>query len=545
MNDVKCPIHSGSPVRNAPRRGSTRVTSAAMALCALLAITDGMASAAPVASSPDGTPIATQFAYDDAFATAGQYIDHFAGSNSNDYRGQKIARLANGDVVVAGIVPRSGFTTPNQLGLVRYSPSGQRRVWSSASSAYAQFGGQYIVYPNGNGGQPTGALIDVVDVATHGNSIYVMLNEQTGAATSRPLVAVFSLNGAFRGWWFNTPPSGGNTPGRAFLIQSTGANQASLIQVGDDPTPPGSSLARIWMTRFTVDADGGLVGDSSFGTAGVAYARAQSCVSVGSAAPCATYAAGIAPEGRPFLVGATRFYVATSARITFEGVGTPDFDAVALRFNSNGSRDSTFGVSPNGGDSAVARFNDGGSNNDYAVAIATSYHIEIPLAYFDDVYLLANVTRTNRPGIGVARFTDSGALDSGFGFAGKSVFGGCGAGTGNCTFTNVESVAWSMVRDGNRLAIAGWYRGYVSGTSPTVIYNYPLFVVVDAGNGSVTNFDHYYSGLGDATFYDVVANGDGSYTLGGDIRALSTGETQSYLTARLQPIDVIFRNGFD
>lgn len=72
-----------------------------------------------------------------------------------------------------------------------------------------------------------------------------------------------------------------------------------------------------------------------------------------------------------------------------------------------------------------------------------------------------------------------------------------------------------------------------------------MFAAVNASNGSVQNLDEYSILIGDAVFYDVVGNGDGTFTMAGDGRESNNGNNVAYLTARLQPHDVIFRNGFD
>lgn len=488
--------------------------------------------------APDGAPITRSYAYDPTFAAGGLAVDHFAGSNSADFVGRKLVRLDNGDVIVAGLATRSGFPAPDQIGLVRYNAAGQRVAWSAVSAAYGEFGNQYIVYPKGNGGQPVGSFTELIDVQEHAGNVYVLANLRTVLNDVRPIFVVFSTSGFHRGWWTWYPSD--NAPARGFIIQPVGTQGSRIVVVGDEPTPSGSAVPRIWMARLTIGPNGTLSLDAGFGNGGFAYSRGLACTTAATAQTCPTWAAAIASEPGPVLSADPKYYVAVSVRRNNQTL-----DGLVLRFNGNGSRDLGFAISSTGYDEAVIAFDDGGNDADVPIAMATGYHIEIPFAYVDDIYVVANVSRTTRPGIGVVRFDGDGDRDPAFGTGGRLLFGGCGTGAGNCTFSNVEAVAWSMARDGNRLAIGGRYRGFLN-QAGTDYYTYPLFAVIDAGNGSVLNFDDYFTTEGDGAFHDVVANGDGRFTLAGEIESNVTGGSLSYLTARIAPIpDRIFANGFD
>ena len=65
--------------------------------------------------------------FDRFFAVGGISVDRFAGTSNASYEGQKLVRLPGGDVVVAGLVPAGAGA--QQLGIVRYSPSGRRVTW--------------------------------------------------------------------------------------------------------------------------------------------------------------------------------------------------------------------------------------------------------------------------------------------------------------------------------------------------------------------------------------------------------------------------------
>lgn len=479
--------------------------------------------------STDGSATLINYRLDTTYGATGITYDRFSDSSSKNYFGQKIARLDNGDVIVAGIVPLGNSSVANQVGLVKYSPSGRRLTWSSINPAYSRFD-QYIVYPSGNSGQPTGAFIGVVGLEVHEGNIYVMANEQSTTGVIHPIIMVFATNGVFRGWWFNVPGGNANKPGRGFTISGT-----KLIVLGDDPFASEQNFpAQIWMSRYTINANGGLSADSNFGSGGFAFYRANGCVTVGTPVTCGTSAGfeGIKAQTGPIVFASPKFYVTASIR----GFGRPSYDSVVMRFNGDGSLDTGFGEK-------IIAFDGGGDNADYAVALQVGYHLVIPLAYVDDIYLTVSVSRNTQRGIGVVRLNGDGDLVTSFGSGGRILFGGCGSGAGNCAATNVEEVPWSMVKDGNHLAIGGWYRGYQGASNTPVMFNYPMLVVVNSETGAIENLTGYNTGVGDATVYGVVANGDGSFTGAGDLRDASAGLNLSYFSARFQSNDVIFHNG--
>ncbi|MEP6882409.1 MAG: hypothetical protein ABI866_10480, partial [Dokdonella sp.] len=319
---------------------------------------------------------------------------------------------------------------------------------------------------------------------------------------------------------------------RGFTISGS-----KLIVLGDDPFASNQNFpAQIWMSRYTIDVNGGLSADSNFGSGGFAFYRSNGCTSVGTPVTCGTSAGfeGIKAEVGPLVFASPKFFVAA----TIKGLGRPSYDSVVVRFNGDGTPDPTFGAN-------IVAFDDGGDNADYAVALQTGYHLVIPFAYVDDVYLTVSVSRTSQRGIGVVRLNGDGDLVGSFGSGGKILFGGCGSGAGNCEFSNVEEVPWSMAKDGNHLAIGGWYRGYLGASTTPILFNYPMLVVVNSETGAIENLAGYNTGVGDATVYGIVANGDGSFTGAGDLRDASAGLNLSYFSARFESNDVIFHNGVD
>lgn len=497
---------------------------------------DANLAADPLAiEAPDGSPAIANWDFDPAFAAHGWGIDRFSDSPAKNYYGRKIARLDNGDIVVAGLVPRSSSSTSDQLGLVRYTAAGRRIAWTNVDPAWARYSNQYIVYPNGSANQPSGAFVSVVGLQEYDSNLYVMVNEQSADGAVHPFLLVFAESGFFRGWWTYFPSGSNQKPGTGFAISAS-----KLIVLGADPSPI-NWHPQMWMSRYTITENGGLSFDDDFGSGGFAFYNAYACQVAATAFPCDTYPAAIAPTGGTIQLASPKFYVAASVK----GSGRASFATVTMRFNGDGSRDTTFNYSTTFGYDGTVDFDDGGDNADIAVAIRTTTHLVIPAQIVEDVYVVSKVSRLLQPGIGVVRMDGSGNLVPGFGVGGKVLFGGCGAGGaagGNCQFSNVEHIPLAMTLSGGYLGIAGWYRGF-NGTVPH--FTYPMFAVVNATNGTVDNNDEYTIGIGDAVFYDVVGNGDGTFTMAGDGRESANGNNVAYLTARLQPHDVIFRNGFD
>lgn len=478
----------------------------------------------------DGTPITDNYAYDPTFNGSGYYRDRFSGPSSNDYLGRRIARLEDGSYVTAGIVPRPGQSAPTQVGLVHYSASGQRLAWNSVNPAYGEFGNQYIVYPQGNGGQPTGNFTDVARIEAYDGNLYVLANETDGSYV-HPIMLTFTYDGFFRGWGTFFPGGDARKPGVGFAIDK---GVKTITVLGSDPN--NGSYNQLWMSRYTINADGSLGGDSSFP---FTFFSLDSSFCDGSAVlgghcplqPVAITTAGTRLIFPPLAAG---FYVAATRTYSSSG----DMDPCVIAFNANGSVRTSFS------DDGVRciSFDDGGNLADRAVAIARSTTYTIAGAVQDHVYVAASVARSVLPGIGVAALDGSG--NSTFP-NGPIVFGGCGGGQGDCNFVNVENTPLAMTVQDGQLGIVGWYRGYNDAAHTDIRFNYPLFALVDATDATVRNLANYNLLSGDATFFDVVGDGGGRFVMAGDARVYDEGNKLTYLTARLQPNDVIFHDGFE
>jgi hypothetical protein len=527
--------------RNIPYRHPTgptrRFAIAALGLCGALVAAVDPAEAKPdwtpgaAIAVPDGEPLGDHHDYDRSFNGTGYYRDRFAGSSGNDYLGRKITRLEDGSYVTAGIVPRPGQSTPTQVGLVHYSASGVRLTWDSVNPAYGEFGNQYIVYPQGNGGQPTGNFTDIARIEAYDGNLYVLANETDGNYV-HPIMLTFTYEGFFRGWATYFPGGDARKPGVDFTIDK---GVKTITVLGSDPN--NGSYNQLWMSRYVINADGSPGGDSSFP---FTFFNLDSsfCGSAAIAGHCPLRPAAITTAGTRLVFPplAAGFYVAATRTYSTAG----DTDPCIIAFNANG------GVRTGFSDDGVrcVSFDDGGNLADRAVAIARSTAYTVAGVVQDRVYLAASVARETLPGIGVAKLDGSGSLDAAF-HSGSIVFGGCGSGQGNCNFINVENTPLAMARQDGRLGIVGWYRGYNDAAHTDIRFNYPLFALLDADDATVRNFDAYDVSGDDATFFDVVGDGGGRFAMAGDARVLSEGNKLTYFTARLQPDDAIFHDGFD
>ena len=93
------------------------------------------------------------FVLDSAFNGGIVIEDRFAATSlSTPQEPARIARLSNGDIVVAGLVQpaySSSPSPPTNVGLVRYGPDGSRVPWANPTNSY--FNNMYLDYPNSSG----------------------------------------------------------------------------------------------------------------------------------------------------------------------------------------------------------------------------------------------------------------------------------------------------------------------------------------------------------------------------------------------------------
>lgn len=489
---------------------------------------------------------------DPAFNAGRLSLDHFADSNSLDQMGAVTAKLANGDMVVAGLVPdgaSGGYcgdgTKLCSIGLVRYSQTGQRRAWTNPGSN-GRYTDQYVVYP-----QPGFNKFQYIrDVKLRGNFIDVMVDEPDVNHTALTLghrnvrIVTFLDDGSFFGQWgiFGVPANSAVGDNEDFYgAQMVQISSTRMIAVATAYDSIGPYIA---VTRLAILGNGAIGLDSSWGTsygggdgfnriiryyAPTAYCGASSCD--------ATAGFVAQPEG-PLVQAAV--YIGASIHI-----GGNNWDPIVLKISPLSGNEIT---SFNSTGWSRVKFDDAQSNlNDRVAGL---------YVYGDEVYMAAQVSRACQDGIGLAKLVGAtGADDTSFGVGGKVVYGGEGPGTGGLcnTFGSTKHVPFAISATGGRIGIAGYTRYKESAIGGTYQFD-PMLAVVNAVNGSLLSLGSYPvkrpdgSRYGDAVLYGIYGgpNPTSPFTVSGNGRDASTGNTLSYVAGKLIPLsaDRIFANNF-
>lgn len=474
------------------------------------------------------TPFAAErYAYDPAFADRGVSIDRFAGSPGY-YVGQKLVRLTNGDVIVAGSVYINGAY---QLGVTRYSPSGRRQTWPSIPAAYSRYNGQYIVFPNTADPEPK--LSGVADIKYYRDHIYILATQMYRASNGldkyQPVIVVFSTDGAYLGWWYiRIDDDVYNTP-RAMDIASSGAMTLLSGNSG------GGLWTRLWTARYKIDSNGAPVLDTNFGNGGAAMfelpTSLNACPDAALGGNCPISGVDLAHESGLIAVLNPQFYVAFTKKYNNQG----DHDPCIVAITGNGQVRTSFGT--NG--VRCYSFDDPGSNkDDEAVALHATSHTVYDngvIRTIQDIYLLADVARQYNPGTGLLRLDSNGTQVAEFGGTGKLLWGGCGA---NCTVNlGADSPLALAVYDG-AVAVAGHWK-------PSLV-DQPQFTMVNATNGAIASFEVLAIPTGDANYTSIVGGNNGFTTAGW---AKDGDSSKMFVTSRIVPKriadDTIFRYGFE
>lgn len=514
---------------------------ALFAFCAAVSAAAGTAGkgADPVAYEPlpyvasrdadEMAPFAAErYAYDPSFADHGVSIDRFAG-NPGYYAGQKLVRLANGDVVVAGSVY---FNSAYQLGLVRYSPSGRRQTWPSIPAAYSRYNSEYIVFPNT--ASPDPLITGVADIRLYNGNLYVLATQQYRASNGldkyQPVIVVFSDKGEYRGWWYiRIDDDVYNTP-RAMDINSNG--RLTLL-AGNSA---GGWWTRFWTARYKIGSNGVPNLDTGYGNGGAAMFEVptslSSCPAAATGGFCPITGIDLAHEASGIVAPVEpAFYVAFTKKYDTSG----DHDPCVAAFSSGGQLRTSFGT--NG--MRCYQFDDAGSNkDDEAVALHATFHTVFSggiLRTVQDVYLLANVARQYSPGSGLLRLDSNGAPVTEFGGTGKLLWGGCGAG---CTVNMGDETPLAMAVYGGTLAVAGRWK-------PDLV-DQPRMSMLDSLTGTFADVSVMAIPTGDANYTAIVGDARGFTAAGW---AQDGSSSKMFVTSHLIPKriadDTIFRYGHE
>jgi hypothetical protein len=534
--------------------------------CLALLLPIGAATAADKPPEPDTSPAwetqAGGYGLDPGFNGGAFFLDRFAGPDNANYRGRKLVRLSNGDVVVVGLVPAYDQPDPPagqfHIGLVRYNAAGHRVAWSFPSS-YGNFGNQYLIYPGGNSsGQLTPRFTAVKDVKAIGDRIYVMVDHTPDGESRDVQLLIFSdasgETGRFLGH-FTLFTSEFNEDGAEMVLFSSGTIGGAPYKLLAAATVYGGSGNYIRLSRFNIGGTTPFEGDTTFGTDGTSIAflfqssgACSSAVATAGACPLIARSLAIGFRGLtgsgPIYVGAERQYSATSST-------SNDWDTAVVKFSSSGDLDTGFGSGTGAGSGngfAFVQF-DRGTKEDRnrGIAVRTRGLGTPALPYQDEVYVIASVAQACASGTGVGKLDQDGHFVTAFGDNGKLRFGGWDD-PGNAQACAVYGPAapFAVARDGDMLAIAGQDDAEVQGDfipSAAVAF-------VDGGSGALVQ--RFASAIrppagtfpSSSALYGIAAGSDGSFSVTGDARDSTTGNTLMFATARIGR-DVIFADGFD
>ncbi|MEO5558628.1 MAG: hypothetical protein ABIO49_02675 [Dokdonella sp.] len=496
--------------------------------------------------------------------------DNFA-SSFDIRRGQKVAQGDNGDVIVAGVVPAAGSAAGHmKIGLVHYNHAGVRQAWSNAG-ANGYFGNQYVIAPCDSAGW-CGDVKDVKSIYRFGNRVYVLAD--TESFLIRPVgnppvpqvyaapaieVYVFGIDGslqsvttvdadAYANDDSRTVYGGGIAVYSNLLLPET----LTLVYAG---TGIVDGVYRPRYARYKVESSGVLtsltdVMEPAFGSVCSAGHYCQ--------------LSGIATGGRAIGSSVPRIYISGSSWHPGPDPGTigwaAGWDAFAASVNATGTPATSFAT--NG---IYTTEGIGTQSGGQKVAVSGGFGASVN----DDVFLLADVELACRNGIAILKLAGDGTRANTFGSNGQVSYGGsnetnasaCGQGW---FFRTIRAdYPTDIVYSGGLLGVAG-LNIYGSGTICIVGQPCPEdnvdgeVAVIDPNTGAINSWRGYaYADTADGArsrhsgFWGISSAGDGTFTVGGDVRYFETAPAdrrgkQMFATLRVAPFsDSIFKNGFE
>lgn len=480
-------------------------------------------------------------AQDPGFNSGFYFGDAFSNTDSNYIRGRKIARLANGDVVVAGLVAHIGAvnTAGNNLGLVRYNSAGQRVPWANPGAS-GHYNNEYIVIPN----QATAGYTEIVDILATGapqNRILVLINLTDSQGGRSVMLRSFDYNGTAHAPLFNVLTTGGQHSTGAGLVYYREGEDYKVAVIG---TRFDTTKGRIVYRRFRVVpgfADETGVRDVHT-TVGPCSTSIQTGGCIATAVTSVGWSAGAWLPPRIYVAGVTTHNSDPNAN---------DFFVTRLVGGDNtgvGYADGSFG---SGGTQRVW-FDAGGNNRDYATAVVA---IGGPdgLNSTDLVYVVGQVAQTCSPGIGIAAFNHNGTPAAAFGTGGKLRFGGTDIACSGSLLKPGHFAHAAVQTLGRSLVIAGMATRRPICVPPGGCEDEvdPMLAVVRMSDGAVQELRNFPVQPGNrvrhGAFYGIVASGTGMFTATGDDRYFATHPNfpgrQEVVTGRFK-LDRIFGNGY-
>lgn len=527
--------HSSPSPRSRPGRRAALLLATALAATGLQAMADDGNPPMPAPWEPTVITALSDMPYtpDSGFNNGNYFIDEFsANPNGNNYfEGKKVARLSNGDIVVAALVKNPNANQTNgywNIGLVRYNTAGQRVLWTNGGQ-YAHVNGEYIVYPKTNDSR----FSWIQDIKVAGDKILVAANSSYTGGDVDTRIIVFGTDGSYKA---SANPFGSATATAEFvggmdtwsyLVAVPGQPTTTVTQVVIVGTraPSAGGLGRPLFRRYTLNADGSLSG----GTGEVALNTHWCTTTSRDCRPAGITVAGVFNPN---------IYVVN------RGIDTSYSPArecaTVTRLDSNGVADSSWpslycDAYDDGSDTAIKY------NRAQAIAVEPG-----ATATQDHVFVLSEIQRQCRNGAQVTHFRGNYAA------AGRTVFGGT---PGLCPAVKTADFPVDMVLSGGKLAVVGFnqvqvlsfdpsYTGWVAFLDASLVTGVPLrgFTDYPMPNGA----DYRYTAL-----RGIAPDLNGKFVVTGDGRFPNTPSVPESLRGKnavatlvIAP-DRIFGHGFE
>jgi hypothetical protein len=501
-------------------------------LSAFGAIAFTLAVALPTAAAvaADARPSALTddpFLPDPSFAGGNWLVDNF-GSNTRNNLARRVARLPNGDYVVAGVghPPIAGQANGLwNLTLTRYSASGQPVAWN-AQAQFLPVGPFHLVTRN----LPDEGILDVHGIAVGPTAFYVLVNRQDDLPSIRPHLYIFNHDGLVLGYQMLAAPVPHTQYGAGLAVYRTASGHKLFIA----SSSPSSADPTRWLPRWkrwAIQPDGYLEFEAEDHIE-------QILCTVNS---CRLYDL-VASAQSPLSNAPPRFYLVGSHR----NGDSANHNFLVMRVDANGVPVGSFGFAG----ATIHGFDQAGSAlNDIGLRAAVRTRFLLDGSERDDVYATGWVDRACRRGTGVVALDHAGLLVDSFAAAGKLVVGGSAANATFCSSINPsEAIIYSPALSGDRLALAG-YRQCVGCRMDASL------AVVDTRTGALGDFiDLPWPLTGTPSrhshFLDAVPSGGGAFVAVGGTRfptdATVLPEVRGkyqFATLKLAP-DRLFGHGF-
>jgi hypothetical protein len=489
--------------------------------------------AMPACAFATGYP--EHYLYDPAYDGGVALDDAFASSSNQPHYAEQVANLGDGSVVAVGLVPASGSTVANNIGLVHYDASGNRTGWPNPTATYASYFNIYITYPNFST-----SWVHIADVKVFNNTIYVLADYASSTTDHDVHVVAFGVDGHFIG---DTPVNDTSSYefGAALVPYSYGPTQRRLIVVAN--YKEGSQYVTT-LTRFVVNISGALTTDALFGNGGSIDQPIPASECPNGTAPCSGAAQHVAAVFTD--TNAPRLYILG----TLAAVGGSAVDSFVMEVDGstgNLAAGPNFLTIPNTNfDISFGANNAQGPALGIVVSASTSDYLD-NLIYATVVrqdattcYTQAAIIRKFYSYLRVGFINPVTGIDTTWGTSGDAFV--CNNDYGYAFF------AKAVVSDGTNIAVSG-----------VDSKGNPEFATVSQASGELLSFDvvpwlrangtRWDGGTNegnyqDAGFVGIVPNGSGVFTVTGTICDSTRAACPLFGTTRLAA-DEIFGNGFE